>query len=314
MDTDGNLVSKCLENFVTSGTNVKRKLEDDFRDYTSGEQFVKDRKQTTLMQLIPLYKQMYLKLNIFDRKTLDLLFEKLSQENPECENRISEFLKFEDSINGFLRQLDASLNNVEEESQLQVGDNFPNNIVLRRVADHKQQVDNVTSNSEVLFGEGGGWRHCIVVLLRHFAWLPWRKHVDELEMVKDELSDESCAVVVVTFGDRDGALKWQEETGCTYPLVMDPERNIYKLLGLTRSFEKANNTSALSFYGAALASGETPPHHFDNDDYQQMGGNIVLRRDDDQQATVTYIHRSQTSADRPTVPFLIKHVTRLNNQ
>lgn len=169
MDTDGNLVSKCLENFVTSGTNVKRKLEDDFRDYTSGEQFVKDRKQTTLMQLIPLYKQMYLKLNIFDRKTLDLLFEKLSQENPECENRISEFLKFEDSINGFLRQLDASLNNVEEESQLQVGDNFPNNIVLRRVADHKQQVDNVTSNSEVLFGEGGGWRHCIVVLLRHFA-------------------------------------------------------------------------------------------------------------------------------------------------
>lgn len=168
MATDAHLLSKCLESFVTNGIDVKQKLEDDFQEYTSGEQFVKDRKQTTLMQLIPLYKQMYLKLNIYDRKTLDEYFERVSQGNLECKNKISEFLKFEDSVNGFLRRLDALLNNVEEESQLRVGDRLPSDIALRRVTVDEQRESHVTSNSDLLFG-GGEWRHCIVVLLRHFA-------------------------------------------------------------------------------------------------------------------------------------------------
>ncbi len=74
----------------------------------------------------------------------------------------------QDSINGFLRRLDASLNNVEEESQLQVGDRLPCDIAWSRVSVDKQKAGHVTSNSELLFG-GERWRHCIVVLLRHFA-------------------------------------------------------------------------------------------------------------------------------------------------
>lgn len=135
-------------------------------------------------------------------------------------------------------------------------------------------------------------------------------------MVKEDLLDQSCGVIVVTFGGEEGAKKWMSDTGCTYPLVIDSNRDIYKLLGLgNTSVEKSNNTSGYSFYGAALARGESPPHHFEDDDYRQMGGDFVVSRNSiggqQQQARLTYIHRSETATDRPTIPFLLRHVSSL---
>lgn len=132
-------------------------------------------------------------------------------------------------------------------------------------------------------------------------------------MVKEDLMDESCSVVVVTFGEEVGARKWISDTGCSFPVALDSNRNIYKLLGLNRSIEKSNNTSALSFYGAALARGESPPEAFKDDDYHQMGGDFVVTRNSADDVTVTYIHRSETASDRPAIPFLLDHVASLNH-
>lgn len=136
-----------------------------------------------------------------------------------------------------------------------------------------------------------------------------------MEIAKEDLHDQSCTVLIVTFGNKEGARRWISETKCSYPVVIDEERNFYKLLGLNRSTKKSSNTSAISFYGAAFARGETPPSRFDNDDYHQMGGNFVVTSSPSTSSSMmklTYIHPSQTATDRPTIPFLIRHVTKLN--
>ena len=41
----------------------------------------------------------------------------------------------------------------------------------------------------------------VLVLLRHFAWLPWRNHVAQVEACKAEFEGHNGQVVVVTFGN-----------------------------------------------------------------------------------------------------------------
>ena len=41
-----------------------------------------------------------------------------------------------------------------------------------------------------------------------------------------------CSVLVVSFGGREGALRWLADTGCQFPLLLDPERRLYKAMGL----------------------------------------------------------------------------------
>ena len=42
-------------------------------------------------------------------------------------------------------------------------------------------------------------------------------------------------MLVVSFGGREGALRWLAETGCEFPLLLDPERSLYKFFGLPKS-------------------------------------------------------------------------------
>lgn len=53
-----------------------------------------------------------------------------------------------------------------------------------------------------------------------------------------EFSRLGCAVLVVSFGGAAGARRWLEDTGCHFPLLLDPDRRLYRALGLTRSVGK----------------------------------------------------------------------------
>ncbi|KAF6035963.1 sell [Bugula neritina] len=48
----------------------------------------------------------------------------------------------------------------------------------------------------------------------------------------------SANVVVISFGVIQGARKWLEETSCPFTLLLDPERKLYKYVGLQRSLYK----------------------------------------------------------------------------
>ena len=40
--------------------------------------------------------------------------------------------------------------------------------------------------------------------------------------------------MVVTFGDEEPAKKWKEKTGCTFRILLDPDKNLYHYVGLDR--------------------------------------------------------------------------------
>ena len=41
----------------------------------------------------------------------------------------------------------------------------------------------------------------VLVILRHFAWLPWREHVAQVEACKAEFEAHNGQVVVISFGN-----------------------------------------------------------------------------------------------------------------
>ena len=43
---------------------------------------------------------------------------------------------------------------------------------------------------------------------------------------KAEFDKAGAQIVVVSFGSRDAAIKWQQETSCLYPVLLDPERQV----------------------------------------------------------------------------------------
>jgi len=137
-------------------------------------------------------------------------------------------------------------------------------------------------------------------------------HVDQLEMVKEELLDEKTNVVVITFNNEEIGKRWKLETKTTYNTYTDINKNFYSLLGLKRSLENASNSSAMDYYGSALARGETAIAALENDDHLQMGGNLLVSRANEADVIVSHLHPSKSSDDRPKVKFLLDKVSKLN--
>jgi len=310
MMEDAENLCKAIDSFVSAAQEIRQKAVEEFARLQNAEQFVKEEKLGMLSGLFPLYKQIFVDINVFDRDQLEATFKNFSQ-NLKAKEAVESFYSFEASLNQFLGMIDSQLMRSEtsqKSDDMLVGDIFPRDIQLNDV---RSSTSHKTVSS--LFFGNDDVKHCIVVLLRHFAWLPWRKHVDQLDMIKEELEDESCSVIALSFGDQKGALQWLKETNTSFSLYTDENRNVYKVLGLTRSIQKSYNSSAMSFYGAAMARGETPPKFFENDDAQQMGGDFVVTKSaSGGDVVITHIHRSEVSTDRPTIPFLLKHVKTLN--
>lgn len=104
-----------------------------------------------------------------------------------------------------------------------------------------------------------------------------------------------------------GARQWLDDTSSIFPLYLDKTRSIYSLLGLPRSIAKAFGMQAMSFYGSALANGETIPKFFAEDDAHQLGGDFILTKSDEG-LKFTLIYRSQHSSDRPSISSLLECV------
>lgn len=52
--------------------------------------------------------------------------------------------------------------------------------------------------------------------------------------VQGELGAAGCSVVVMTFGGKNGAVRWRQETECPFPYYRDVKRGLYTFLGLKR--------------------------------------------------------------------------------
>lgn len=141
--------------------------------------------------------------------------------------------------------------------------------------------------------------HLLLILLRHFAWLPWRSHATQVESRLDEIKAAGAHVMLVTFGLLDGARQWLKETNSSLPFYQDPSRNLYTTFGLSRSVKKVWGMASMICYAEHLCSGHTLPKPYENyqEDIFQMGGDFITN----QFGSVIFAYCSKTSADRPSV-------------
>lgn len=128
----------------------------------------------------------------------------------------------------------------------------------------------------------------------------------ELEASQAVLEARSVRVLVVSFGSVEGAQLWLEQTRCTFEILLDPNRMIYRSFGLGSSYAKVMKFGCLlqySEYGAVERDFPDVPHRLLEDIYQ-MGGDFLL----DEAGKVLMSHPSKTPLDRPTVKNILQAV------
>uniref|UniRef100_A0A8C3GB44 Selenoprotein L n=1 Tax=Cyclopterus lumpus TaxID=8103 RepID=A0A8C3GB44_CYCLU len=133
----------------------------------------------------------------------------------------------------------------------------------------------------------------LLVLIRHF-----------LEANQAALEARSVRVLVVSFGGMEGAQVWREQTGCTFDLLLDPQRKVYRSFGLGSSYAKVMKFGCLllySEYGAVDREyPDVPPRLLE--DIYQMGGDFLL----DEEGKVLLSHQCESPMHRPTVKAILQ--------
>ncbi|XP_037078587.1 uncharacterized protein LOC119099623 [Pollicipes pollicipes] len=126
-----------------------------------------------------------------------------------------------------------------------------------------------------------------------------------------EFARLDCSVLVVSFGSVEGARRWLADTGCQFPLLVDPQRKLYHALGLARSIAKVWQHSTLQYYGGQKAAGRPLPAAYRGveDDPHQMGGDFIL----DGAGRLALVHCSTSPPDRPSVQHLLETLGRLGD-
>uniref|UniRef100_A0A8C4ZYY4 Alkyl hydroperoxide reductase subunit C/ Thiol specific antioxidant domain-containing protein n=1 Tax=Gadus morhua TaxID=8049 RepID=A0A8C4ZYY4_GADMO len=106
------------------------------------------------------------------------------------------------------------------------------------------------------------------------------------------LTTRSARVLLVSYGSVEGARLWLEQTGCTFPMLLDPQRTIYRAFGLGSSYAKVLKFDFLLQMAECKVAGRKLP---------DMGGDFLL----DQEGKVLLSHPSQHPLDRPAMADLL---------
>lgn len=219
----------------------------------------------------------------------------------KVQQSFEELLELETEWDSFLIEQDKKLHSQQAATCLSVGDPAP---LENSLADAR--TGEVTSLQQILSNCG---EQLVVVLLRHFSWLPWRDHVRDILSHKGAFDSAGGRVVVVSFGERKGALGWLEQMEpMPLDLLLDAKRELYLSIGLQTSLAKTWSISALTYYTEQVCAGRTLPTPMENvdDDPNQMGGDFIVGNN----GSMVYTHPSQTPSDRPSVEKLIQMLSK----
>ncbi len=113
-------------------------------------------------------------------------------------------------------------------------------------------------------------------------------------------------MVVVARGIRESAMKWIDNNNFTFPLLLDMERRLYRVLGLRRSVLGVWRINSVLGYAEEKVAGVKGTPAYEGDDLNVMGGDFVV----DSRGTLVYSYRSTNARDRPTVDELLTIVSK----
>ncbi len=123
----------------------------------------------------------------------------------------------------------------------------------------------------------------------------------------EELEAHGVRALLVSFGQEWLARRWMQETNAPFPLLMDPERSVYRAYGLERSFAKSWHPRMLLHYlGLLLKGRKLRPIQGDP---IQLGGDFIV----DSQGIVRYAHPSEDPADRPSFQQILEALKSIEN-
>ncbi|XP_040925362.1 selenoprotein L isoform X2 [Betta splendens] len=251
------------------------------------------RRITTLYGLLTAGADLYKRLGVKKKSEAEALWQK-SEHHDAVREQVEELLQLERRWDSFLEAVGTRLQT--EDGGAATGSLSPDAVLTEAL-----------SGRAVTLGRYLGQGHrLLLVLIRHFGCLACRDHVAELLNSQADLEARSMRVLVVSFGSREGAQMWLEQTGCSFEMVLDPQRQIYRTLGLSSSFTKVMKFSCLlqySEYGAVDRDFPDVPSRLLEDIYQ-LGGDFLL----DDTGKVLLSHASDHPLDRPTVAHILEAV------
>jgi alkyl hydroperoxide reductase subunit AhpC len=119
------------------------------------------------------------------------------------------------------------------------------------------------------------------------------RHVDEVALLHTQ-------VLVISFGTEPWARAWLRETGSPFPLLLDPDRRVYRAYGLGRSALRTWTPRVVWYYVGQLATGRRL-RPVQGDPYQ-LGGDFIV----DAGGIVRLAHSSRDPVDRPPIARLLE--------
>jgi peroxiredoxin len=132
----------------------------------------------------------------------------------------------------------------------------------------------------------------ILVIPRYYGCLPCRDYLFQVSRRLDEVSAAGGAALGVSVGAEHQARWLTTEKGIRFPLLLDPDRNIYDALDLPRRWWVTLNPRGWWNYARAIARGSRQGKIVEPN---QLPGLALLDAD----ANAVWIHRGKGLGDYP---------------
>ncbi|HSR54392.1 MAG TPA: peroxiredoxin-like family protein [Acidobacteriota bacterium] len=117
----------------------------------------------------------------------------------------------------------------------------------------------------------------------------------QLRRFEEQFQEHDVQIVLIAFGSPHWARIFVDEVGVDYPMLLDPEKEVYRAYGFERSMLRAYSPQVIWYYLKAIAA-RRPVRLSTEGDTLQLGGNVLVGRD----GRILLHHYSRQPTDRPS--------------
>jgi alkyl hydroperoxide reductase subunit AhpC len=132
--------------------------------------------------------------------------------------------------------------------------------------------------------------------------------VAQLCQQKEELDRLNAEVLVIGFGAVPSARAWLEQTCDLFPLLLDPEREVYRTYRLQESWLRSWNVRTIWLYVRLLLKGRKWRGILGKS--TQLGGDFIVDAD----GVLRLVYPSREATDRPLVSELLALLHKLKEE